>query len=124
MKLQAISTELSEMILKRKNGYHCQLSDKLNDPETSAKAYWSVLKTLYSGKKIPLIPLILVNNKLILNFKEKVDHFYNFFASQYTPIFNDSALPNTTNSVSNISLSSVQFEDQDIPKIIGSVNYN
>ena len=38
LKLQTISTELSEMILKRKNDYHRQLSDKLNDPETSAKA--------------------------------------------------------------------------------------
>ena len=39
LKLQTISTELSEMILKRKNDYQRQLSDKLNDPETSAKAY-------------------------------------------------------------------------------------
>ena len=75
LKLQTISTELSEMILKRKNDYHRQLSDKLNDPETSAKAYWSILKTLYNGKKIPLIPPILVNNKFILNFKEKANHF-------------------------------------------------
>ena len=49
LKLQTISAELSEMILKRKNDYHCQLSDRLNDPETSAKAYWSILKTLYNG---------------------------------------------------------------------------
>ena len=46
LKLQTISTELSEMILKRKNDYHCQLSDKLNDLETSAKTYCSILKTL------------------------------------------------------------------------------
>ena len=32
-----ISTELSEMILKRKNDYYRHLSDKLNHPETSAK---------------------------------------------------------------------------------------
>ena len=57
-------TELSEIILKRKDNYHRQLSHKLNDPETSAKAYWSILKTLYNGKKIPLISPILVNNKL------------------------------------------------------------
>ena len=52
------------MILKRKDDYHPQLSHKLNDPENSSKAYWSILKTLYNGKKIPLIPPILVNNKL------------------------------------------------------------
>ena len=52
LKLQTISTELSEMILKRKVDYH-KLSDKLNDPRTNAKAYWSILKTLRNGKKIP-----------------------------------------------------------------------
>ena len=46
LKLQTISTELSEMILKRKENYCSALSDKLNDPYTSAKPYWFILKTL------------------------------------------------------------------------------
>ena len=104
------------ILLKQKDDYHCQLSDKLTDPKTSAKAYWSILKTLYNGKKISLIPPILVNNKLISNFKEKANHFNAFFASQCTPVSNDNALPSTTNSVSNVSLSSIQFKDQDILK--------
>ena len=37
-KLQTISTELSEIILKRKDDYYRQLSGKLNDLKTSAKA--------------------------------------------------------------------------------------
>ena len=121
LKLQTVSTKLSEMTLKRKDDYHCQLSDKLNNPKTIAKAYWSILKTLYNGKKIPLIHPILVNNKLISNFKEKAYHFKTFFASQCIPI---SALSTTTNSVSNVSLSSIQFKDQDILKIICSLKYN
>ena len=39
LKLQTVSTELSEVILKRKDDYHRQLSDKLNDPKTSPRAY-------------------------------------------------------------------------------------
>ena len=124
LKLQAVSTELSEMILERKDDYHRQLSDKLNDPKTSAKAYRSILKTLYNGKKIPWIPPILVNNKLRSKFKEKANHFNAFFASQCTPVSNDSALPSTTNSVCNVSLSSIQFKDEDILKIVRSLNYN
>ena len=50
LKLQTISTELSEIILKRKEDYYRLLSDKLNDHHTSAKSYWSILKTLYDGK--------------------------------------------------------------------------
>ena len=72
LKLQTISTELSEMILKRKEDYYGLLSDKLNDPHTIAKSYWSILKTLYNnGKKMLLIPPILINDKLISNSKRK-----------------------------------------------------
>ena len=56
---------------------------------------------------------IPLSNKFISNFKEKVNHFNTSFASHYTPVSNNSALPNTVNSVSNISLSSIQFKDQD-----------
>ena len=80
------------MILKRKEDYYRLLSDKLNDPHTSDKPYCSRLKTLYNGKEIPLIPPILINNKLISNFKEKANHFNRFFTSQCTPISNDSTL--------------------------------
>ena len=88
------------------------------------KWYLSILKTLYNGRKIPLIPPILVKNNFISNSKEKANHFHTFFASQCTSVSTDSALPNTTNSVSNVSLSSIQLEDQDILKIICSLNHN
>ena len=39
LKLQTISTKLSEMILKRKEDYYYVLSDKLNDPHTSTGLY-------------------------------------------------------------------------------------
>ena len=58
------------------------------------------------------------------NFKEKANRFNALFASQCIPVSNDSALPSTTNSVSNFSLSSIQFKDQHILKIIRSLNYN
>ena len=124
LKLQTISTELSEMILKRKEDYYCALSDKLNDPHNSAKSYWSILKTLYNGKKIPLIPPIFISNKLVSNFKEKANHFNAFFASQGTPVPNNSTLPLVTTPITNASLSSILFNDQDILNVIHSLNIN
>ena len=124
MKLQTISTKLSEIISKRKEDYYCALSDKLNDPHTSAKLYWSILKTLYNGKKIPLIPPILISNKLVSNFKEKAKHFNDFFASQCTPVPNNSTLPLVTTPITNTSLSSISFNDQDILNVIHSLNIN
>ena len=124
LKLQTISTELSEMILKRKEDYYCVLSDKLNDPHTSAKSYWSILKTLYNGKKIPLIPPILISNKLVSKFKEKANHFNAFFASQCTPVSSNSTLPLVATSLTNASLSSLSFNDQDILKTMHFLNIN
>ena len=123
LKLQTITTELSEIILKRKKDYYHLLSDKLNDPHTSAKSYWSILKTLYNGKEIPLPP-ILINNKLISNFKEKANHFNAFFASQCTPVSNNSTLPLVRTHVTNASLSSISLNDQNILKTIHSLNIN
>ena len=40
------------------------------------KCYWSLLKTLLNGKKIPCIPH---NNKYVSDFKEKSESFNSFF---------------------------------------------
>ena len=78
-KLHDIGSEISQMISKRKKEYYDQLSKKLNDPLTSSKTYWSILKTFYSGTKIPLIPPIIIDKKVITNFREKANFFNNFF---------------------------------------------
>ena len=63
-------------------------------------------------------------NKPISNFKEKANHFNSFFASQCTPVSNNSTLPLVTRPVTNASLSSISSNDQDILKIIHSLNIN
>ena len=112
------------MILKRKENYYCALSNKLNDSHTSAKSYWSILETFYNWKKITLIPPILINNKLIWNFKEKANNFNTSFASQCILVSSNSTLPLVTTTVTNVSLSSISFNDQDLLQIIHSLNIN
>ena len=70
-KLHDIGSEISQMISKRKKEYYDQLSKKLNDPLTSSKTYWSILKTFCSGTKIPLIPSIIIDNKAITNLEKR-----------------------------------------------------
>ena len=53
--LEAIN-EVSKIISKRKEEYHYHLASKLNSPSISAKRYWSILRTLYNGKKYHLFP--------------------------------------------------------------------
>ena len=87
--LQNVIAEVSKLVCKSKDDYHNQLTRKLNNPKTSSKTYWSMLKTFYNGRKVPLIPPLVINNKLEADFKRKADHFNNFFASKCTPLKNE-----------------------------------
>ena len=69
---------VSQVIAKRKDDYHNIIASKLNNPKTSAKAYWSVLKTFYNGKEVPVIPPVLIYNDIISDFKMKANHFHSF----------------------------------------------
>ena len=99
-----------------------KLALRLNNPATRAKTYWLILKTFYNGKKIPVIPLVLINNKLIANFKEKPNHLNFSFASYYTLLDKNSKIPEMQTFTTDNKLSPVQFEDNDIIKIIRSPN--
>ena len=81
-----LEVKLSQMISKRKKEYYYQLSEKLNDPLTSSKACWSMLKTFYSGPKIPLIPPIVIDNKIITNFREKANFLIIFLLHNVHPL--------------------------------------
>ena len=83
IEIQMLSTEISTLILERKEKYYHDLSMKLNDPKTSAKTYWSILKSFYNDSKIPLIPPLLVNNKIVSDFTEKANLFNDFFVHRY-----------------------------------------
>ena len=44
--LQMLSTEISTLISERKEKHYHNISMKLNDPKTSVKTYWSILKSI------------------------------------------------------------------------------
>ena len=43
--MNELTLELSSIISQRKDNYYLQLAKKVNDPQTNAKTYWSILKT-------------------------------------------------------------------------------
>ena len=83
---------------------------KLNDPTTTAKTYWSILKSFYNDSKIPLIPPLLVNNKIVSDFTEKANLFNDFFATQCKPLSNNSVLPSAI-SFKNFNVNEVHGHD-------------
>ena len=124
LQLKEKTVIFSQVIAKRKEDYYNIIASKLNNPKTSAKAYWSILKTFYNGKKIPVIPPLLINSELISDFKMKANHFNSFFASHCTPLNNNSKVPGSQTYITDSKLSSLQFEDKDIIKIIRSLDIN
>ena len=85
--------KVSKIIIWRKEKDHYNLASKLDNPSTSAKTYWSILKTFYNGKKVPLIPQIQIGNTLVSDFKMKANIFNKLFASQCVPLNNDTNIP-------------------------------
>ena len=120
--LETLITELNELIVTTKLLYYENLGKKLNNPLVQAKTYWSILKTFYNGKKIPLIPPLLVNEKFVTDMKTKADIFNKFFAEQCTPLKNDSKTPITQIFLTQSRLSSLDFNEDEILKIIRTLN--
>ena len=90
--LQIIKWDLTEAISSSKNVYYERLFNNLNDPNTSSKAYWSIIKSLVNGKKLNYNP-VLANNKPVTNFKLKTNIFNDFFSKQCQPVRNNIILP-------------------------------
>ena len=76
------------MISRCKEEYQNYLTLNLHDPMTNAKNYCSLLKHFYNGKKVPIIPPLLIDNRIISDSEKKANHFNNFFASHGTTLNN------------------------------------
>ena len=63
--LNKLSEDLTNAITNLKLTYYRRIASKLNDPNSAPKTYWSILKSFVNGKKIPLIPPILVKDQLV-----------------------------------------------------------
>ena len=64
LQLENAISEISVAISRGKDDYNSRLAQKLRDPSASSKIYWSILKRFFSEKKVPIIPPLLINNKL------------------------------------------------------------
>ena len=99
--LENLTTELSNMIRNTKTEYHSKLAAKLLNPSTSAKTYRSILKTFANGRKVPIIPPLLINSEFISNLKTKANYFNRFFNQQCAATFTDSSIPSSVNLATN-----------------------
>ena len=119
-----IQEKLNSFIGVSKQNYYSRMSAKLTKFHKSSKAYWPLLKIFLNNKKIPLIPPIYHQGGFITNFKVKAEVFISFFASQCSLITNDSKLPSYLNYNADNSLSTANFSNDDIAKILQNLDPN
>ena len=122
--LNQIQEQIINAIDISKQKYYERISSKLLSKKVSPKSYWAILKTLLNGKKVPLIPPLLHENKFIVDFKEKCELFNSFFAKQCSLIDNSSTLPSTMTILTDKSLVDINITQEKIRKIIKRLDPN
>ena len=76
---------------------------------------------MFSGKKVPKIPPIFVNNCFVSDFKAKANIFNEYFSNQCNVLENDSTLPeNVIHSDAN--LFSIDLKEDALLKLIRSLD--
>ena len=120
-----LTISINEMISNSKSCYYDRLNKKLSDPKTSPKAYWSILKSFFGDKKVPIIPPLFYNNSYISDFKVKADLFNSYFSKQCSLISNSSTLPDENfGPLSHSSISSLTVDGDTLLKFIRSLDVN
>ena len=99
------------------------MGTKLLDTKSSPKAYWQILNKILNKCRVPRIPPIFWNNKLIINCVEKAQCFNKFFLSHCKTNVNNSVLP-AFSYLTDSRLCNIQITDNEIKSIIISLNPN
>ena len=102
--------------------YYENLAKKLNNPLLQQKTYWSILKTFYNDKKIPLITPLMVDDKHVTDIKTKANIFNEYFAEQCTLLKNSSVRPINQKFLTQSRFTSLDFNEEEIPKIIRALH--
>ena len=120
------SKKCREMIISAKNEYMPRMSKTLSDTSIATKSHWSIFgwyNWFLSNKRIPSIPPLFHNGKIILDFKEIINLFNSYFSSQCTPVSNSSVLPDISFH-KNARLKSFSITEKEILAIMKSLDPN
>ena len=89
-----------------------------------AKTYWSILRSFYNDRNVPLILPLLIDDKFVTEIQTKTKIFNNFFADQCQPLNNASDPPTNQISLTHSRLGSLDFNEGELLQIIRALNIN
>ena len=121
--VRKVQNDTNKLIKEAKLTYYSILGNKLSDPKTGQKDFWSAYKNLINKKRNTNIPPIVQDGVYTANFKQKAEIFNQYFAKQCKINENGSVLPRF-NSRTNASLSHIFCTKEQIVKIINNFNPN
>ena len=84
------ANECTRLFIQAKEKHIAKMSAKLDNSNTAPKTYWSIISRFLNKRKMPAIPPILADGKLVSDLKTKSELFNFHFAVQCTPVKNAS----------------------------------
>ena len=99
------------------------MGTKLFDSRSSPKTSWQFLNKILNKCRVPRIPPIISNSKLLINCLEKVQCFNNFLLSHCKTNVNNCILPALA-YLTDSRLGTIQITENEIKSIIMSLNPN
>ena len=123
IRLDNFRIEVQQAVDDAKKAYVSSLGNKLHNQGTNGKAYWRIINNVLNRSKAPKIPPLLIDNKFIIDCKEKASLFTKFFCKQCTTVLSNSVLPPLTYRT-NSRMDSFPISSEDIIKIIQKLNPN
>ena len=107
-KVEHLRNEIDNLISRSKKEYYQNINGKLNDPLTSNRIDWLIMKTFFNGKRVP--PL-LFNGAFVTDFEEEVKIPNSFFGKQCTLVSNNSVLPSDITYMTEERIQSITFSE-------------
>ena len=107
-----------------KQNYFARITKKLTNVSKNCKLYWSIPRRLLNNTETPLIPPLFHENKIVTDFKEKLELFNSHFATHCPLISNSSKPPSDINSLTGNRLSFLSLSHDEIAKVIHNLDPN
>ena len=123
VRLEIFRIECQKAVETAKLSYLMNMGNKVNDPGTSQKSYWKIINRVINKCRAPKIITILINNRFILDCREKAKRFNDFYSQQCTPVINSSILPNPILLTDKI-IDQLSIGNDEIITLIRNINPN
>ena len=121
VRLEVFRIECQKAVETAKLSYLTNMGNKMNDPGTSQKSYWMIINRVMNKCRAPKIPPLLINNRFILDCREKAKLFNDFFSQHCRPIINSSVLPNFI-FLTNKRIDQITTGNDEIIALIRNIN--